>query len=98
MARGVPPPLSWPNVVGLVRLRLGLLGCMWFSTLVTCQKNCAPTRSFQIAMSLTTLASRFHVGRPRRPPPQRLSSPSTQGRNSSQIAAGLVNPAQAVVA
>ena len=37
IARGEPPPPSWPNVVGLERLRLGPLDWKWLGTLVTSQ-------------------------------------------------------------
>src|ERR1700730_907537 len=81
-----------PKVVGLVIDKLGFEAWKWFRTLVNEKLSVAPTRpSFQTPISLTTEASRFHVGRPRRLPypPQLVSKPRMQRRKFASTAWGL---------
>src|SRR5579884_1939682 len=82
-----------PNVVGLVRLRLGSLRTLWFKTFVNWKLNVAPTRSPMRPKSFSTLASRFQRGSVRTfpKPPQLVSMPRMHGRNSAYTAAGFAN-------
>ncbi len=89
----------WPNAVGLVRLRLGLLGWKWFRMLVNVNEQLRAHALLVDAEILDDVRIQVPGGQARGGCSSRRNwcrNPRTQGRNSPYTAPGLVNTLQAV--